>query len=917
MPESPPKVEKRCLHGNVKNEGVFGGCKGPSGGTLEKRQNPSGVLAALAKKTFLLALAAFGVYCLRVISKRSFVLDLVRKWQQRRRAALTWPSWPPSPRTLIWQGGITVAFSAVVLVSAELLGISPNSGDSDCQAWVEQEKKRRVLVLDGILQQLPIGSLCTVTPKLRSVLAHLADPGPGYGLSPLVGSECPADPIVNDFTTTAETVCEAVDKLTKLDRRCTRAWEGYAVAAALTASELQRARKLVEDGPSQTEDGFAAASDVQALEQRVQAAEELAQHVRLLSFDRCLSKNIPLLFEQQKREARRLLRNRRVLQLRCVFALLQKFRSALPFIALSSLLSAVIGACSAMRLHYKADLINITKQVVAGPFGPGPRASSVGEVIGAMMVSEGLCQLAAYARASLNVCGKARVIQQLKVSIFEALLRQDLEYLERADMWSLRSLITTCGSTIGQVLDFPACAIEVAVRLCTAVVALNSRSGRLTAFLAVAMPLKLLLGFAVDSFGSCLERWSEIPDFRGHGNAGFNSLVNPPALRTLRSFAREPIEVASFARFLDAQERRQQRGQLIYRMTQPLQDLVVCGTEVAVLWYGGRLAMRGEINAGDLASVVLVAQSAMDGVQYAHAAGANVVSHALGPMSEIVGLLTRKPRIGLESPPFERMPDPMEMNWTISFEDVSFSYPQRPGSMVLRGLSFQAASGDLLGILGTTGAGKSTIFALLLRLYEPTSGRITLDGRDLRSYNALWLRRNIGIVSQDLFLCQNSIYENLLYGCSNTVDDGEARQALRVAQCETTFFNAESFPSLWHSEVGKGGTELSGGERQRLAVAMAVLKKPRLLLLDEATSALDELSQQRLLEALEEIRQCSGMTVVCVAHRLSNLARASRLVVVAEGRAVEEGTPTDLLVMPGGVYAEYVRTHKAAVATPN
>merc|ERR1711972_4652 len=215
--------------------------------------------------------------------------------------------------------------------------------------------------------------------------------------------------------------------------------------------------------------------------------------------------------------------------------------------------------------------------------------------------------------------------------------------------------------------------------------------------------------------------------------------------------------------------------------------------------------------------------------------------------------------------------------------------------------------------------------------YDPSQGRILLGGKDLRSYNPLWLRRHIGVVSQELVLCQRTIRENLLYGIvdkahaspqdssareGEDVPDEEARHALRVAQCEATFANTEAFPNLWHTDVGEGGSDLSGGEKQRLAVARAILKRPQLLLLDEATSALDELSQARLQDALEELRANEGMTVICVAHRLSNLARADRLVVLADGGVAEQGTPDELLALPNGVFAEYARTHRAAISDP-
>eukprot|EP00929_Paragymnodinium_shiwhaense_P049321 TRINITY_DN24883_c0_g1_i4.p1 TRINITY_DN24883_c0_g1~~TRINITY_DN24883_c0_g1_i4.p1 ORF type:complete len:305 (+),score=62.74 TRINITY_DN24883_c0_g1_i4:231-1145(+) len=293
-------------------------------------------------------------------------------------------------------------------------------------------------------------------------------------------------------------------------------------------------------------------------------------------------------------------------------------------------------------------------------------------------------------------------------------------------------------------------------------------------------------------------------------------------------------------------------------------------------------------------------------------------------------LLTREPRIGLDDPPMESMPDPAKLEWTITFENVAFEYPQRPGAAVLQGLSFVAQANEFLGILGATGAGKSTVFLLLLRFYEPTSGRILLDGKDLKQYNPLWLRLHMGIYSQEFVLSRKSIRENLFYGCAiadehsaDTSERGmcaftglpkrseeEAKDALRQAQCLETFFDATSFPNLWHTAVGNGGDSLSSGQKQRLGIARALLKRPRLLLLDEATSAVDEQTQAKLQEEIVRLRKQEGTTVICIAHRLSNFAKADRLVVLENGCSVEEGTPAELMARPDGKFAEYAKTHR-------
>ncbi|CAK9014252.1 unnamed protein product [Durusdinium trenchii] len=582
------------------------------------------------------------------------------------------------------------------------------------------------------------------------------------------------------------------------------------------------------------------------------------------------------LYAEPLASAERILRQRRLEQWRCVARLLWRFKTTLPFVALSSVLSMVLGAFSAMRYHYQASVINLAKEAVTSSSGPARAKHGMQEreAIGAMVVSEMILQLAEFARGRLTLRGKTKVVQELKVALFGALLRQDLEYLEQCDLWQLRSLIGSCGTTISQVVDFPATLLEAAVRLFTAVLALGRQNGRLAAFLGVMLPARFLLSQALQHCEERLEQ-SALPDFKGQINSCWSCLVQPASLRTMRAFAREPHELKTFTRFLQVHEELQQRKILIFRLMQPLQALLEHALEIGTLWYGGRLALRGDMDFGELSSAVLVATGAFDGARFAQAAAANVSRQALGPLAQMAQLLARRPRIGR-----------WDLDWSGAETDqVTFSYQQR-GVEVLKGLSFQVREGEFLGplvggsqwfwgwspeqakqshcqdgILGTTGSGKSTVLSLMLRLYEPTSGRILLDGREIKDYNPLWLRYHIGFVSQDLVLCNRTVRENLLYGvaeAAEVVGDAAAKEALRVAQCEETFFNTEAFPNLWHTDVGVGGSDLSGGEKQRLAVARAIVKKPKLLILDEATSALDEISQARLQDEIEKLRKEDG-----------------------------------------------------------
>lgn len=844
-------------------------------------------------------------------------LRLSVRWRQllQRLQALTpqLPTWPPPPALLLRKGLAASVMGALLL----LLWIARSPGknlmeDPEMLAWVTQEQQKRRTKLLDLIKQIPLEHLVKAVPALKPLTDGMPKELQLTDVEVKDQVKQTDEPV--KFKITASSVSEAAEELAKAQPGASGsdAALGFGCAAALSSCELRYGAWKAQQVTGELQQ-----VECDNLQQRVAEAEEFLEILRArLPFASC--SRLRELFAEPLWRAERLIQRRRMEQWRCVAGLLWRFKSTLPFVALSSLLSMVLGAFSAMRYHYQAAVINLAKDAVVSSKTSMPtRPGSIEETVGAMVVSEMIVQLAEFARGRLTLRGKTKVVQELKVALFGALLRQDLEYLEQCDLWQLRSLIGSCGTTISQVVDFPATLVEASVRLLTAVLTLGRINGRLAGVLALMLPSRFVLQRLLQHLEERLELRSSLPDFKGQINSCWSSLVRPASLRTMRAFAREPLELGTFTRFLAVHEELQQRKMLIFRLMQPFQNLLEHALEIVTLWYGGRLALRGQMDFGELSSAVLVAQNAFDGARFAQAAAANVSKQALGPMAQMAQLLSRRPKIGLDRPPLGSMPKAGEVKWSLEFRKVNFSYQQR-GVEILKDLSFQVHQGEFLGILGTTGSGKSTILSLILRLYEPSSGQILLDGKDIKEYNPLWLRHHIGFVSQDLVLCNRTIRENLLYGCGSfdgtalEPSDACARRALRVAQCEDTFFNAEAFPNLWHTDVGNSGSDLSGGEKQRLAVARAVVKQPRLLILDEATSALDEISQARLQDEIEKLRQQQGLTVICVAHRLSNLARADRLLVLQEGQLVEEGSPAELAAQDG-VFAEYARAHQAVL----
>jgi len=324
---------------------------------------------------------------------------------------------------------------------------------------------------------------------------------------------------------------------------------------------------------------------------------------------------------------------------------------------------------------------------------------------------------------------------------------------------------------------------------------------------------------------------------------------------------------------------------------------VIIATSAALLWglyQGTQAVMAGRISAGDLGQtvmyvIILASAFAILGEVYGD------LLRAAGATERLMELLAS--RSPITSPPNPVAAPLQQAGSSLQFEDIHFHYPSRPKQAALSHFSLRVQAGQTVALVGPSGAGKSTVFQLLLRFYDPASGRIVLDGIDTRQLALRELRQRIGIVPQDAVIFSSSALENIRYGKPDA-SDAEVRSAAQAA------FAADfisTLPQGYDSFLGERGVRLSGGQRQRIAIARAMLKNPPLLLLDEATSALDAESERMVQAALESAMQ--GRTTLVIAHRLATVQKADLIVVLDHGRLVEQGTHSEL-VARGGVYAD-------------
>ena len=485
-----------------------------------------------------------------------------------------------------------------------------------------------------------------------------------------------------------------------------------------------------------------------------------------------------------------------------------------------------------------------------------------------------------------------RVVADLRRAVYDHLLSLSPTFYAKTRTGEVLSRLTTDTTLIQTVVGS---SISIALRT------FATTTGALILMVVVSWQLALLvlamgpvILIPLTLFGRRVQRLSRSTqdELAGASARGSESLQ---AIETVQAFTREPDERESFAKAVESTYTVSMRRIHVRAMMTAMIFTVILSGLIGVLWFGAVQVQSGAITPGAMTQFVMYAFVGVSGVGMLTETYAEVM-RAAGATERLMELLAAEPDIAdPETPLLLKTP----VAGGLAFKDVKFAYPARTEHQALNNVSFNIEPGETVALVGPSGAGKSTVFQLLLRLYDPQSGRIELDGQDLRDLRLEDVRGNLAVVQQNAPLFSGSIIDNIRFGRPDATE-ADIRAAAEAAYAAEFI---EALPDGYATSLGERGASLSGGQRQRIAIARAILRDAPILLLDEATSALDSESEQAIQAAFEQLSKTR--TSLLIAHRLATVRNADRILVMEDGQLVDQGTH-DALIQRGGLYARYI-----------
>lgn len=482
-----------------------------------------------------------------------------------------------------------------------------------------------------------------------------------------------------------------------------------------------------------------------------------------------------------------------------------------------------------------------------------------------------------------------RAVSDIRAAVFAHLTKLSPVFYEQTHSAELMSRLTADTTQIKTAVTASVSqALRNAVLLIGALIMMVLTSAELSALVIAVIPLIIL---PLVAYGRVVRRLSRRAQDE-LATASSYAAENLGSPKTMQAFTFEPFVIRRFDEAVEnafeaARKRTSARAALTAVAT-----FLVFGSIVGILWYGAHAVLAGSMTGGTLAQFVLYAAFAAGSVA--------ILSEVWGEIQQAIGAAERLGEIMAVEPqivsPAHPKPMPSPARGKIDFDAVTFAYPGRSDAPVFEDLSFSIGSGERVAIVGPSGAGKTTIFSLILRFYDPQQGRVMIDGVPISEADLSAVRQRMSYVPQDPAVFAATIADNIRYGSPQASDE----DVKRVANMALASEFIEALPDHYDTLLGERGITLSGGQRQRIAIARALLRDAPILLLDEATSALDAESEKLVQTALNRVMQ--GRTTLVIAHRLATVLSSDRILVLDDGQIVEEGNHNTLM-KEGGIYS--------------